>query len=75
MNTTQKGILIVIAILIVVMIINKTPEKYRTRQIDYRYGLIDTNPTRRVGQFFDTCSPENMEDCKRNNPYEGLPYP
>lgn len=37
---------------------------------------VDTNPMRRRGQFFDTCSPENMEDCLRNNnPYEGLPLP
>jgi hypothetical protein len=50
-------------------------EKYRSPQSDYRYGLIDTNPVRRTGEFFDTCSPENMADCKRNNPYEGLPLP
>jgi hypothetical protein len=37
---------------------------------------VDTNPMRRRGQFFDTCSPENMEDCPRNNnPFDGLPLP
>jgi hypothetical protein len=42
----------------------------------YKYGFVDTNPARRVSSFFDTCSPENMEDCPRtNNPYEGLPLP
>ena len=40
-----------------------------------RYGFVDTNPSRRVSGFFDNCSPENMEDCSRNNPYEGLPLP
>ena len=37
---------------------------------------VDTNPMRRRGQFFDTCSPENFEDCPRNNdPFAGLPLP
>lgn len=37
---------------------------------------VDTNPMRRRSQFFDTCSPENMEDCPRNNdPFAGLPLP
>ena len=46
-------------------------------RLDYHYVTkdYDTNPTRRVGGFFDNCSPENMEDCQRNNPYEGLPLP
>jgi hypothetical protein len=26
---------------------------------------VDTNPMRRTAQFFDTCSPENLEDCPR----------
>jgi hypothetical protein len=26
---------------------------------------VDTNPMRRRSQFFDTCSPENFEDCPR----------
>jgi hypothetical protein len=50
-------------------------EKYRPEQSAYKYGLVDTNPARRVGAFFDTCSPENMGDCKRNDPYKGLPKP
>lgn len=50
-------------------------EKYRPPQADYKYGLVDTNPVRRVGQFFDKCSPENMGDCKLNDPYKGLPKP
>jgi hypothetical protein len=45
-------------------------EKY---MIDAR---VDTNPMRRRSQFFDTCSPENWEDCVINNdPYAGLPLP
>ena len=50
-------------------------EKYRPQQSDYKYGFVDTNPARRVGAFFDNCSPENMGDCKRNDPYKGLPKP
>ncbi len=50
-------------------------EKYRPEQSAYKYSLVDTNPSRRVGAFFDTCSPENMGDCKRNDPYVGLPKP
>jgi hypothetical protein len=26
---------------------------------------VDSNPMRRTAQFFDTCSPENLEDCPR----------
>jgi hypothetical protein len=26
---------------------------------------VDANPMRRTAQFFDTCSPENVEDCPR----------
>lgn len=50
-------------------------EKYRPPNAEYKYGFVDTNPVRRVSAFFDNCSPENMEDCKRNDPYEGLPKP
>lgn len=78
MNNAQKGAWIAVAItvaLIAIFASIQVAEKYRARQSDYRYGFIDTNPMRRTGQFFDTCSPENMADCKRNNPYEGLPLP
>ena len=78
MNNAQKGswvaVMIVLA-LVAVFVSIQVAEKYRPPQSDYKYGFIDTNPVRRTGQFFDTCSPENMEDCKRNNPYEGLPLP
>jgi hypothetical protein len=50
-------------------------EKYRPPNADYKYNFVDTNPVRRVSAFFDNCSPENMEDCKRNDPYKGLPKP
>jgi len=77
MNMSDKRTLIVLAIVaaIVVYLVVKNKEKYRPEQSDYRYGFVDTNPTRRIAGFFDNCSPENMEDCKRNNPYEGLPLP
>ena len=58
-------------VIIVVLYLTTQREKFTA----YRYGLVDTNPARRVSSFFDACSPENMEDCPRNNPYEGLPLP
>ena len=78
MNNAQRGAWIALVIALIVMgtlVGTKLAERYRPANADYRYGFIDTNPMRRTGQFFDTCSPENMEDCKRNNPYEGLPLP
>ena len=78
MNNTQKGawIATTIGVALIVMFMRiQLAEKYRPAGADYRYGFVDTNPVRRTGQFFDTCSPENMEDCSRNNPYEGLPLP
>ena len=78
MNNTQKGSWVAVAVILVIVAIIisfQMSEKYRPVGADYRYGFVDTNPDRRVGQFFDTCSPENMADCQRNNPYEGLPLP
>jgi hypothetical protein len=78
MNNTQKGAsiaVVVVITLIAIFVSIQMAEKYRPRQSDYRYGFVDTNPVRRTGQFFDTCSPENMADCSRNNPYDGLPLP
>jgi hypothetical protein len=77
MNMSDKRTLIVLAIVaaIVVYLVVKNKEKYMPIGADYRYNTVDTNPERRTTGFFDHCSPENMEDCKRNNPYEGLPLP
>jgi hypothetical protein len=52
-----------------------TTEGYKPLRGDYVNDKIDTNPKRRVSQFFDKCSPENMSECSLNNPYEGLPLP
>lgn len=73
MNNTI--LLSVAVVVIIVYMMMKCSEKYTSDQSAYRYGLVDTNPMRRTSQFFDTCSPENMADCSRNNPYEGLPLP
>ena len=77
MNSTNRTAIRNIGILFVAIwvlsIMNK--ERYTSGRADYRYGFVDTNPTRRTSGFFDNCSPENMEDCSRNNPYEGLPLP
>ena len=71
----NRALLFVSVAVIVVFLMMKCKEKYIPDQSAYRYGFVDTNPARRTSQFFDTCSPENMEDCSRNNPYEGLPLP
>lgn len=75
LNKVGLVILIVIAFVVYTTSDKAKKETYRPFGGDYRYGFVDTNPMRRTGQFFDTCSPENMEDCSRNNPYEGLPLP
>lgn len=71
----NRALLLVSVAVIVVFLMMKCKEKYIPNQSAYRYGFVDTNPARRTSQFFDTCSPENMEECSRNNPYEGLPLP
>lgn len=71
----NRALLLVSVAVIVVFLMMKCKEKYIPDQSAYRYGFVDTNPARRTSQFFDTCSPENMEECSRNNPYEGLPLP
>lgn len=74
MNLSNKRImtLVVVVVAIIAFFVLRNRETYKT---SHRYGLVDTNPERRTSQFFDACSPENMEDCQKNNPYEGLPLP
>lgn len=67
----DKRVVFAAIVIIAVLYLTTQREKFTA----YRYGLVDTNPARRVSNFFDACSPENMEDCPRNNPYEGLPLP
>ena len=60
--------LLALALLIVVVwMVYKSRELYRTGVMDYSYGGIDTNPSRRVSDAFDS---PNIYD-----PYEGLPLP
>ena len=73
MNATNRIALRNMGILFVVIGILSLMNK--ERYTSGRYAFVDTNPSRRVSGFFDNCSPENMEDCSRNNPYEGLPLP
>jgi hypothetical protein len=70
----KAAVAVVVLSTILYLLISQS-EKYRTGRHDHRYAFVDTNPSRRVSGFFDNCSPENMEDCSRNNPYEGLPLP
>jgi hypothetical protein len=58
----------VVAAWIVVTFLSCNHESYQQRaRADYRYGFVDTNPTRRVSDAFDS---PNIDD-----PYEGLPLP
>ncbi len=70
----KAAVAVVVLSTILYLLISQS-EKYRTGRDDHRHAFVDTNPSRRVSGFFDNCSPENMEDCSRNNPYEGLPLP
>ena len=72
-RTALKYIIVLYVAISLLIFFNK--EKYSSGRHDYRYGIVDTNPARRVSAAFDACSPENMEDCKLGNPYEGLPLP
>jgi hypothetical protein len=74
LNATNRAALkyIIVLYIAITLLMFFNTEKYRP---DYRYGFVDTNPARRVSGAFDACSPENMEDCKLSNPYEGLPLP
>lgn len=69
----KRVVLAAIVILVIMYLHHGQHEKFTA----YGHGIYetDTNPVRRVSGFFDGCSPENMEDCTRNNPYEGLPLP
>ncbi len=71
----QKYVMAAVLTVVTVLVIRYLRESYRSQGFDWAVGSVDNNPTRRTSQFFDNCSPENMEDCKRNNPYEGLPLP
>jgi len=68
----NKGVVLAAIVILAILYIHHAKHEKFTA---YRYGYVDTNSVRRVSGFFDGCSPENMEDCTRNNPYEGLPLP
>ncbi len=71
----MKAAVAVTVLSVVLYLLISQSEKYRSGRRDHRYAFVDTNPVRRVSGFFDNCSPENMEDCSRNNLYKGLPLP
>jgi hypothetical protein len=54
-------------LIVVVWMVYKSRELYQSGRADYRYGFVDTNPSRRVADAFD--SPNTYD------PYEGLPLP
>ena len=71
------GLLVILVIALSYYVIKyKIKEDYKVYRGEYAYGAIDTIPNRRRAGFFDQCSPENFEDCKRfRNQFEGLPLP
>ena len=83
MNATNRaGIKYIVILFVAIVLLGflTRNEKYvadGSGRLDYHYvtNAYDSNPERRVSGVFDNCSPENMEDCKFSNPYEGLPLP
>ena len=64
----NNRILLAIAVIVVTMwMVCRSMETYQSGRTDYRLGFVDTNPSRRVADAFD--SPDHQ------NVYEGLPLP
>jgi hypothetical protein len=64
---------VIAALLVLAFLWSRTREGYSVRD-DWKTDRIDFNIARRVAGFFDRCSPENLEDCKRGRTgFEGLP--
>lgn len=64
---------VIAVVLILTLFWYRRRERYSLRD-DWKTDRIDFNVARRVAGFFDTCSPENLEDCKRGRTgFEGLP--
>tara|TARA_R100000908_G_scaffold58216_1_gene34251 strand:+ start:3793 stop:3999 length:207 start_codon:yes stop_codon:yes gene_type:complete len=66
-NTPGNLLLIAAVCAFIVYVIYCVREGYVSGRADYRYGFVDTNPSRRVSDAFD--SPE------RSDVYSGLPLP
>jgi hypothetical protein len=65
MNLADKKYLMLLTAILVLLVylLVRQPEKYRSGRFEYRYGFVDTNPMRRVSDPFDKCSPENFDEC------------
>lgn len=64
----NNRLLLSIAIVVVVAwMVYRSREAYQSGRTDYRYGFVDTNPSRRIADAFD--SPDHQ------SVYEGLPLP
>lgn len=79
MNKTRVIILITVILMMYFMFFAPS-ESYTPLQKAYSFGLVDTNPARRVSSYFDQCSPENFSDCQNRqqngpSPFEGYPLP
>jgi hypothetical protein len=67
---------LVIAVLLILAFFwfRRGGEGYTSVRDEWKTDRIDFNIARRVSGFFDRCSPENLEDCKRGRTgFEGLP--
>lgn len=64
----NNRILLAIAVVVVTAwMVYRSQEAYQSGRTDYRLGFVDTNPSRRVADAFD--SPDHQ------SVYEGLPLP
>lgn len=69
MNATNRTALKLMVILYVAIVIitMSSKEGYNSGRTGYRYGFIDTNPSRRVSDAFDSSEGGNV--------YDGYPLP
>lgn len=66
-NTPSNLLKIAVVCAVIVYLIYRVREGYSAGRPDYRYGFVDTNPSRRVSDAFDS--------AKRVDVYSGLPLP
>lgn len=69
----NRWVVVAIVLILGYLWYSRRGETYSVRD-EWKTDRIDLNIARRVAGFFDQCSPENLEDCKRGRTgFEGLP--
>lgn len=63
----NEFLLLIAIIIVIVWMMCMSKETYTSGRNDYRYGFVDTNPTRRVSDAFDSPMVSDV--------YSGLPLP